>query len=252
MSLHICIPMAGKGSRFSEAGYSFPKPLIEVQGEPMITRVIKNLTPKNREDVIFHFIAQKEHVEKYDLMNVLKQACHPHSFTLTQLKNVTEGAACTVLLASNQFGLDTPLMIANSDQLLDEEVISKWHDTILKYETESDSDGLIMTFKSNHPKWSYAKLDEGLHVVEVAEKKVISDHATTGVYWFRKGKDFLEGASAMIKKDIRTNNEFYVCPVYNELILQGKDISILEFEASKMHGIGDPESLNAYLKLKNA
>ena len=254
-TLNIVIPLAGKGSRFEQAGYSFPKPLIDVNGEAMIMRVVENLHPTVEwQDIKFHFIVQKEHMEKYDLMNVLKQAANPYEFTITEISGQTEGAACTVLMASQHFNNDDPLMFANSDQIIDSDAMSLWFGYILGLaERSSDQeqvDGAIMLFEANHPKWSYARTAKSngeLRVFEVAEKKMISNAATTGIYWFKKGKDFVEAASEMIRKDIRTNNEFYVCPVYNELILADKVIAGLEIDPNAMHGIGTPEDLQSYL-----
>ena len=248
--LNIVIPMAGRGSRFEKAGYSFPKPLIDVAGEPMISRVVKNLMPNNRKDIKFHFIVQKDHLDKYDLKNVLKLACAPYEFTLTVINQVTQGAACTVLLASEHFNNEDALMIANSDQIIDSNDMGAWHRVCYLAEVSSQQeivDGKIMSFESNHPKWSYARTNDVGHVVEIAEKRVISPNATTGLYWYRKGSDFVEGASEMIRKDIRTKDEFYVCPVYNELVLADKVLRLHEIKAEAMHGVGTPEDLQTYL-----
>jgi uncharacterized circularly permuted ATP-grasp superfamily protein len=105
-----------------------------------------------------------------------------------------------------------------------------------------------MTFKSSHPKWSYARTDKSGKVLETAEKKVISENATVGIYYFKRGADFVKAAEAMIHKNIRTNGEFYVCPTYNELLLEGKIIFIDEISADKMHGMGSPEDLATFNK----
>ncbi len=245
--LNIVIPLAGKGSRFQEAGYTFPKPLIDVEGEAMIAKVIENLKPKNRHDIKFIFIVQKEHCKKYSLESVLKQAVGKYPMEVIQLDKTTKGAACTVLLAADHIDNDDELMIANSDQLIespDNFELDLWYNN---FPSEYTS-GFIMVFKANHPKWSYAKVNKEGYVTEVAEKKVISEYATTGVYWFQHGKDFVNGAEEMIKKDIRTNNEFYVCPVFNELILDDKKIKICEIDKENMKGLGTPEDLKHYLK----
>ncbi|MHB1316570.1 MAG: glycosyltransferase family 2 protein [Minisyncoccota bacterium] len=238
--INIVIPMAGKGSRFQEAGYTFPKPLIDIKDRTMIEVVIDNLKPS--QEYRFIFIAQKEHCEKYDVYNVLKRATN-NKFELIQIDGITEGAACTVLLAKQYINTDNALIIANSDQYID----IKINDFITTAQT-SNTDGLIMTFEASHPKWSYARMDKNGKVLEVAEKQVISSHATVGIYYFEHGKDFIEGAESMIKKGVRHNNEFYVCPVYNELILNEKDITIYEIPVTKMHGLGTPEDLNVFMQ----
>ncbi len=242
MALKILIPMAGRGSRFETAGYTFPKPFIDVKGQAMIALVADNLKPLNREDYEFIFIAQEEHCEKYDLHNVLKQAIGD-KFQIVSINGVTEGAACTALMARDLIDNDDELLIANSDQYLDPEAVRLMHEGLIQQE----SDGVILTFQSTHPKWSYVRTDEKDHVTEVAEKKVISDKATAGIYWWKKGSDFVRSADSMISKDIRTQNEFYIAPTFNELIIEGKHIANYMILNEAMHGLGDPESLTMYL-----
>lgn len=238
--LNIVIPMAGKGSRFAEAGYTFPKPLIGIKNQTMIEVVINNLRPIH--DHRFIFIAQKEHCQKYDIYNILKRATS-NKFELIQINGVTEGAACTVLLSSNYINNENDLLIANSDQYINVEI-----DDFISKSRKLNSDGVIMTFKSSHPKWSYARVDENGRVFETAEKRVISDNATVGIYYFKKGSDFVSGAQSMIHKNIRHNNEFYVCPVFNELIIDDKKIYTHDIDASDMHGLGTPEDLNLFMQ----
>jgi dTDP-glucose pyrophosphorylase len=237
--LNIVIPMAGKGTRFSDAGYAFPKPLIDVNGKTMIEVVVNNLRPTIPHRFIF--ICLREHYEKYDLHNILKNATHD-KFEVV-LAGPHQGAACAVMFAAQYVNNDSELLIANSDQYVE---IST--DSFVKEARKKDCDGLIMTFKASHPKWSYARVDKNGQVLEVAEKVVISNQATVGIYYFKKGSDFMEGAESMIHKNIRHNNEFYVCPVYNELLLKDKKVFISEISDSKMHGLGTPEDLNMFLK----
>ena len=238
--LNIVIPLAGKGTPFKEAGYAFPKALIDIKGQTMIEMVTKNLKPASEHR--FVFICQREHYEKFDLYNIFKNATE-NKFEVVQLNGQTEGAACTVLAAIEYINNENDLLIANSDQF-----IEGGTDSFIKEGRKGERDGLIMTFEASHPKWSYARADKTGRVLEVAEKKVISKHATVGVYYFRKGSDFVEAAQAMIHKNIRYNNEFYICPTYNEMILAGKKIYIKNIPAGKMHGLGTPEDLNHFLK----
>jgi HAD superfamily hydrolase (TIGR01509 family) len=232
--INIIIPMAGYGSRFANAGYAFPKPLIDINGKPMIQLVVENL----HIDGQYIFIVQKEHREKYSLdllLNNIAPNCK-----IVQVGEVTEGAACTVLLAKEFIDNSTPLLIANSDQYLE------WDSNEFLYCSSGDNiDGCISTFHNTHPKWSYAKLDDNGFVTEVQEKKPISTMATTGIYYWSKGSDYVKYAESMIKKNIRVNNEFYVCPVYNEAILDGKKIKVKD--CKKMWGIGTPEDLTYFL-----
>ena len=237
--LTIVVPMAGRGSRFAEAGFTDPKPLIPVKGVPMIKLVIDNLRPTRPHR--FVFICQREHVAAYDLERLLGQWAP--GCAIVQLDGVTEGAACSVLAASD-FLDDSPLMIANSDQYLDiaidDYLVAMGH-----------GDGLIMTMTASDPKWSFVAVDERGFVTEVAEKVPISDEATVGVYNFARGRYFAEAAREMIAQDLRVNGEFYVAPVYNMLIAQGAKIAIhnIGSEAAGMYGLGIPADLALFLSL---
>jgi dTDP-glucose pyrophosphorylase len=236
--LNVLIPMAGAGSRFEKAGYTFPKPLIDVKGKPMIQVVIDNLNI----DANFIFIVQKSHREKYNLdtlLNLITPNCK-----IVEVDGITEGAACTTLLAKEFINNDYPLVMANSDQFI------VWDSNEFMYKmNETDCDGGIVTFKSTHPKWSFAKINETGYVTEVAEKNPISDIATVGVYYWKKGSDYVKFAEQMIQKNIRVNNEFYVCPVFNEAILS--NLKIKTFDIKQMWGLGTPEDLNYYLENYN-
>ena len=233
--LNVLIPMAGAGSRFQQAGYTFPKPLIEVKGKPMIQVVVDNLNIKAN----YIYVVQKEHREKYNLdtlLNLITPNCK-----IVETDGITEGAACTALLAKEFIDSDAPLFFANSDQFVE------WDSNEFLYKmNETDADGGIVSFRATHPKWSFAKIDEQGLVTEVAEKNPISDIATVGYYYWKNGSDFVKYAEEMIEKDIRVNNEFYVCPVFNQAIEDGKEIRT--FDIPKMWGLGTPEDLKEYLE----
>jgi HAD superfamily hydrolase (TIGR01509 family) len=236
-NLNVLIPMAGAGSRFAQAGYTFPKPLIDVKGKPMIQVVVEMLNIKAN----FIYAVQKEHREKYNLdtlLNLLTPGCK-----IVEVDGVTEGAACTALLAREYINSDAPLLFANSDQHI------IWDSNEFFYKmNETDVDGGILCFKGTHPKWSFAKVDENNRVVEVAEKNPISDNATVGMYYWKRGSDFIKYSEQMIEKNIRVNNEFYVCPVYNEAIQDNKNIACYMIEKDAMWGMGTPEELTYYLE----
>lgn len=232
--LNIVVPMAGRGSRFTQAGYGMSKPLIDIYGHPMIEYVTKNITPNC--DHRFIYICQEEHLIKYGLERELKRMA-PGCEIIT-IDHITEGAACTVLLAELFINNDDELMIANSDQFVDT--------NINKYiATMGGNDGLIMTMPANDPKWSFIKYDQNGLVTMVREKEVISNEATVGIYNYRHGADFVKYAHQMIEKNIRVNNEFYVAPVYNEMIADGKKI-VFEDVGTNMYGLGIPEDLNYF------
>ncbi len=236
-ALTIVIPMAGRGSRFSVAGYTQPKPLIPVLGIPMIRLIIENLRPSRPHR--FVFICQRDHVRDYDLAALLPTWAP--GCAIVQLDGITEGAACTVLAAAHHIG-DGPLMIANSDQYVDIGIDD--------YLTAGiDHDGLIMTMTATDPKWSFVGLDGAGLVDRVVEKEPISDEATVGIYNFARGTDFLRGAERMIARDERVNGEFYVAPVYNQLIADGRRITIhnIGTDTVGMYGLGIPADLDYFL-----
>jgi dTDP-glucose pyrophosphorylase len=231
--MNVLIPMAGAGIRFEQAGYTFPKPLIDIGGKPMIQVVVGNINV----DAHHIFICQKSHYEKYNLEHVL-QLISPRC-SIIQIDHITEGACCTTLLAKDIINNDEPLLIANSDQFVE------WDSNEFLYSCNTDNiDGGILSFYSVHPKWSYAKTDENGFVTEVAEKKPISEHATVGIYFWKKGSDYVKYAEQMISKNVRVNNEFYVCPVFNEAIADGKKFKL--FAVEKMFGLGTPEDLKVF------
>ena len=233
--MNVLIPMAGAGSRFAQAGYTFPKPLIEVNGKPMIQVVVENLNVEAH----FIYLVQKEHYEKYNLkqlLNLITPGCD-----IIQVDGITDGAARTTLLAKQLIDNGEPLLMANSDQFVE------WNSNEVLYAFTADEvDGGIVTFKATHPKWSFAKIGEDGFIDEVAEKNPISDNATVGIYYWKKGSDYVKYAEQMIDKNIRTNGEFYTCPSFNEAIADGKKIRNKSIE--KMWGLGTPEDLNYFLE----
>lgn len=233
-TMNVLIPMAGAGSRFEKAGYTFPKPLIEVNGKPMIQVVVENLNIEAN----YIFIVQKEHYERYNLNHFLKLLA-PNCIII-QVDGMTEGAACTALLAKEFINNDQPLIISNSDQFVE------WDSNQFMYSMSTDHiDGGILSFKATHPKWSFAKLGKDGFVERVAEKDPISDNATVGIYYYAKGSNFVKYAEQMIEANDRVNNEFYICPVYNYFIQDGKKIKT--YMIDKMWGLGTPEDLKRFL-----
>ena len=229
--------MAGRGSRFTNAGYTIPKPLIPVGGKPMIQWVIENVRPSQAHQ--FTFICLSEHLERYpDVQATLRSLCP--GCNIVTVNEVTEGAACTVLLAKNHINNDYPLMIANADQLVELDINAYLAEMDLQ-----NADGLIMTFQADHPKWSYCRINDQGSVTEVLEKKVVSNEATVGIYNFRHGNDYVRAAEQMIDRDLRVNNEFYVAPTYNQLIEEGLKVAVARTgrEYDGMYGLGVPEDL---------
>jgi len=234
--LTIVMPMGGDAKRFAEKGYTFPKPLVEIVGRPMVEIVVQNVAPSEAHG--FVFICRQDHIERFALADVLRLVAP--ECRIVPITGQTAGALCSVLLAMEFVGQDDELLVANADQVIDATT-----DAFLNDARRRDADGAMVTFPSTHPKWSYARL-EGDRVVAVAEKRPISVHATAGLYYFRRGGDFLAAAEAMILKNAALHNEFYVCPVYNELILAGKKVVVYPITREQMHSLGTPEDVERF------
>jgi len=238
--ISLVIPMAGEGLRFAQAGYTAPKPFIDVAGKPMIERVLDNVRLPGAKVTL---IARGEHIAAEP---ALARRLETRGCGIITLDKKTEGTACTLLHARDQLPEDTPLMIANCDQIVDFSVSEFVTDCFAR-----GLDGSILVFREPdlNPKWSYARVDEHGVVAEVAEKKPISDLATVGIYLFRTARLFINSAIDMIARNDRVNNEFYTCPVYNYAIRAGARIGVFEVPRTAMQGIGTPEDLQKFLDL---
>jgi dTDP-glucose pyrophosphorylase len=238
--INVVIPIGGAGSRFARSGFTKTKPFIDVAGKAMIERVLENLVFPNANYII---IARRDQIDsELDLVSEIKKK---YRATFILLDRLTEGTACSVLYARSLINNDTPLLIANSDQIVDFNLIAFIEDALAR-----NLDGSILTFKdvSRNPKWSFALLDNSGMVQEVQEKKAISEFATVGIYLYNRGEDFVEAAIEMILQQDKVNSEYYTCPTYNYLIKANKKIGIYVIPAESMHGVGTPEDLQAYLE----
>lgn len=232
----VIIPAAGEGKRFKAVGYSVPKPFIPVLGKPMISHVIEMFMEPGTEIGL---------LVRQDALDYAEQL-RKYGARVRVIPRLTEGTACTVLEAYDWIDNDRELIIANSDQLVDSGIFEMVHKA--RY---CNLDGNILCFRSSDPKWSYVEVRDGL-VRRVVEKEVISDIATVGIYYFKRGSDFVKAANQMILADDRVNGEFYTAPTYNYLVRDGKKVGITLIDESQMHGLGTPEDLNSYLLWKSA
>jgi dTDP-glucose pyrophosphorylase len=235
--INVVIPMNGQGSRFSELGFTVPKPLIDVFGLPMIQRAVWTFGVGGR----YIYIVNAEQNKKYNYSELLPEITPALEVIVIEADGPTEGAAETVLLAKEYINTEDPLITCNSDQIVE------WDpNEFLVAVGEKNLDGCIPVFTSEDPKWSYVKTNESEIVTETAEKNPISNQATVGFYYWKHGSDYVRYAKRMMEKNIRVNNEFYICPVYNEAIADGKRIGV--YQVDKMFGLGTPEDLEEYLK----
>lgn len=238
--INILIPMAGRGTRFVEAGFAKPKPFIEVGKAPkipMIECVLQNLCISNAKVIL---VALKEHLARESKL-VERIKCE-YGAEFIGIENLTQGTACTLLYASGFIDNDMPLLIANADQIVDIDINEFCADCFRR-----GLDGSILCFvdKSRNPKWSFVRLELGF-VREVREKQPISEYATSGIYLFSQGKVFVKSAQEMIARDERVNGEFYTAPSYNYAIANGAKIGIYEIAQERMHGLGTPQDLAEY------
>lgn len=240
--LNILIPMAGKGSRFAVEGYDLPKPLIDVNGIPMIQLVIENIKPKIPHHFIF--ICLEDHVSKHNIDKFLLSIEPTAKIVL--VNQVTGGAAETAMLASQSVDQNMPLLIANSDQYLNFDI-----NHYINFLEASLSDANIMTMNATGEKWSFIK-KKGQLVSEVAEKKEISTEATVGIYFFKHGRDFFRYAKNMIEIKDKTLGEYYVAMVYNYLIRAGLAVDSYNVGnvEDRVYGLGTPSDLRLYLKVR--
>jgi NDP-sugar pyrophosphorylase family protein len=229
----ILIPIAGQAKSFSQAGFVFPKALVEILGKPMIQWVIENCRAL---DAGFVFVCNYEDIRLYNLDTMLKVLAPGCRVTIQE--RPAQGAACSALLAVDHINNDDELIVAGGDQYLDVDLAS-----VIGEFRDSVADAGVITFPSVHPQYSYAQVDEDNWVIEVAEKKPISAHATVGIYWYRRGVDFVEAAMRMIEKRDMFNGQYYLCPVFNQLILGNKRILNKSIRAEEFVSFGTPDAV---------
>ena len=235
--MKVVVPMAGHGSRFADRGVETPKPLIPVAGRPMVAWTLQELAQLSYTQIIF--VALAEHEARYQVRRLLHSLVGSSAEVLL-LDKVTEGQLCTVLAARAFIDTDEDLLIASADTYV---VSSLANDIATR---APDSHGMISVIHARGDHWSFARIDERGRVVEVAEKVRISDHASTGLYYFASGREFVATAEEIIRKQEKTREEYYVMPVYQKFIQRGwrVDISV----ASAMWDMGTPDALAEFEK----
>jgi len=237
--MNILIPMAGAGSRFAQQGYKLPKPLIDVHGAPMIRRCVDSLGLRGR--YIFMIRKYDDRTHYSSLRGVLESMVDDP--IIIEIDKLTDGAACTCLLAKDYINNDEPLMSANCDQIMN------WNpNDFLNCISDKDIHGCVVTYDCNSPKNSYIELDDHGHGVRLTEKDPISNFSLTGIHYWKKGRYFVESAEKMIEEDIRVNNEFYVAPTYNQMIKNGMIVTNYHIENTHFYPVGTPEDLQSYIQ----
>ncbi|MBU1261333.1 MAG: glycosyltransferase family 2 protein [Planctomycetes bacterium] len=237
--INILFPMVGKSQFFNTEEYIFPKPLIEINGEPMIEIAIENYK-KIKLSKNFIFIVSSEHCSKYHLDDILYLLTDRKCIVI-KLANETAGAACSALMAVDYINNKEELIIANSDQIIDDEI-----ETIINSFRLKKVDAGVVCFDSVHPRWSFVRLDKNNKIIEAAEKKPLSKNAIAGFYYFKEGKLFVEAAMKSILKARHVNGIYYVAPVLNELVLENKNLEIYKIMNDKYHTFYSPQKISEY------
>jgi len=230
---NLLLPIAGKAQRFIDQGYTMPKPLIMVKDKHVIDMAVGSI---DITDCNLIFAVRLDHINNFSIDAILKQK-FGEDIKIVVIDKVTDGSISTCLLAEDLINNDTPLIIYTPDVY--------FQDQFDPNSIDSELDGFILTFKANSPAHSYVSLDENNLALRTAEKEVISSNAAVGVYYYKTGKMFVEYAKETLDKNIRTNGEFYICPMYNLMIRDAKKVSIQTVK--KMHVLGTPPELEFFV-----
>jgi NDP-sugar pyrophosphorylase family protein len=237
--MNLVIPIASSSKFFSLEEYGYPKPLIEIMGIPMIEHVIKNITHGNSFKKII-FIVKQDECDRFHLDSTLN-LLSPNKPEIIKLRADTQGALCSVLLAIEHINNDQPLLISNADQIFDRGIPD-----YLQYYTDSDLDAACLTFSSVHPRWSYVKTNDNGLVIETAEKRPISKNAIAGVYWYKKGSEFIDRGMASIKNGSSVDGKYFISPVFNEYVLLGGKVGCHAVSNEEYHTFYSPQKIEEY------
>lgn len=235
--MNILIPMAGKNQYFPEAEFPFPKALIEIGAKTMIEHVVSNLSTASKH-VTFIFVVSGNDCRKFHLELTLGLIAVGNNH-IVRLDRESRGSACSALMAIDYINNDTPLLVANSDQLFDSPI----NELIANFQT---ADAGVVCFESVHPRWSYARLGDKSKVVEIAEKRPISNNAIAGLYYFREGRSYVDASMKMIEKDDSVDGLYYIAPALNQMILEGKDVLMHRVENERFHTFYSPQKIREY------
>jgi dTDP-glucose pyrophosphorylase len=228
---------AGGSDAYADAGYYYPKNLIEIAGRPVIEHVIEALGDAARDQQLLAMVRRDENM-RFHTGRVVRLV--EPTATVLEAEN-TSGAACTALLAIEHIVEDEPLLLVNGDQVILDDVAG----TVAGF-GDRGLDGGVIVFEGVHPRWSYVRIDDAGIVIEASEKRPISRLATAGAYWFARGRDFVDCAMAMIRKDASVGGAFYVCPTINEMVLRNRRVGIHPIDRARYHSLHDPQALAAF------
>jgi dTDP-glucose pyrophosphorylase len=239
--INILVPLGGDSKFFNREEYFYPKMLIEIEGKPMIQHAIENLQTIKK-DLQFIFVVKKADCTEFHLDETLRLLTNNHC-KIVILEQDTKGAACSSLLAIDFINNESPLIVANFDQLFDCDLAAA-----LEKLQEMDSDAGCLTFDSTHPRWSYVLVGEKNQVFEAAEKRPVSRHAIAGFYYYKHGQDFVRATQSMIRKSCSSTHVFFVSPIFNELILENKTVRAVVIPNKSYHSFYTPQKIEEFEK----
>ena len=238
--INVLMLFSGSSQAFAETGYRYPKNLVEIDGLPLVQRVLEQFSDISKTKRRLICLIGRDENRRHHTGAVIKLVA-PEA-QLIEVNGDTSGAACSALLAVEHINNDEPLIIVNGDQLL----VGVDPESVVDDFRERSLDAGTVVFEDLHPRWSFVKCNDSGLVIETAEKRPISKLATAGFYYFQRGKDFVFAATEMIKKDAHTGEKFYICPALNELILRQMKIGVFKIPKSSYKSLATPSDVQAY------
>ena len=233
--VNILIPSSGNSEFFADSYY--PKTLYEVKGKPMIELVVSNFSEVTDKHFVFVFLqneCDKFHTDR--VVSLLTEG----NCDIVKLKEVTGGALCSCLMTIEFIDNDEELIISNNDQIIDSDL-----NDALNYFRNCKADCGVVCFKNLHPRWSYVR-SVGDTVVEAAEKRPVSNDAIAGLYYFRKGSDFIEAAKDAIRKGRMFDGRYFITASVNEMILQNKNVMKYDIDGKDYHSFYTPDKIRKF------
>lgn len=237
--MKILVPMAGPSALFDEAGFEYPKNLVEIDGRPLVEQVLECLRPLVDDGADLICIVREDESRRFHTGDAIR-LLYPAA-TVLDIPALESGAACSALLAIDCIARDEPLLVYNGDQVVEEDLLA-----VCEQFRAGDLDGGVVVFDAVHPRWSYVKTDSAGLVIEAAEKRPISRLATAGTYWYRRGGDFLDAVMSMILKDASVEGRFFICPAFNEMILRQARIGTHTMAREHYFSLATPHGVAAY------
>lgn len=241
--LHILMPMAGEGSRFFREGWTTPKPLIMLDGVPLFMRAVGSVAMPHSVPLKFSFVVRQEHIDQYHIDEQIK--AYLPSAHIFSVEHTTRGAVETCMMAATAIDDDDAVLVMDCDLQFSSLTFTRDIMSILAKSATQVDGGLLVSFTSDNPRYSYAEVDDNMIVKRTAEKKVISSHALCGAYFFSVGSRFKQVARQLLDEPDFAEKEFYVSLLYNYLLKNGETVRLCMLDDYRSYGT--PEELKQYM-----